>query len=296
MSFPGAAYDEFFLDPREVRRSFDRASASYDGAAAVPGEIRARLLERLDFVRLEPRRILDLGAGTGQASRALKQRYRGAEVIALDLSPAMLRQSARHRSLLRRFHRLAADAHRLPLRTASIDLVFSNLMLEWCHNPDAVFADLRRTMAPNALLTFATLGPDTLRELRESWRGLDLHTHVHRFIDMHDLGDALLRAGFAEPVMDVERLTVTFPDVSSLLRELRASGARNVAQGRGRGLMGRARYTALQRQPGLTPRNGVLPVSVEVVYGHAWAGMPRPAKYARGDVRIRVDGLRDGRT
>jgi malonyl-CoA O-methyltransferase len=283
--------DEFFLDPRAVRRSFDAASATYDAAAAVQTEIRSRLLERLDIVRMQPAVVLDLGAGGGHAARALKQRYTRAEIIALDLSERMLAQAARRQMFLRRFHRVSADAQRLPLKDASVDLVFSNLMLEWCAAPDAAFAEIRRALRPGGLFTFTTLGPDTLKELREAWRRIDAFTHVHRFIDMHDLGDALMRARFAEPVMDVERLTVTYSDLTALRRELKASGSRNLAQGRPPGLTGRGRLRALHPQVESIMRAGRLPVSIEVIYGHAWAGELRTPT-AIGEVRVPIEGLK----
>lgn len=284
--------DEFHLDPAQVRRSFDKAARTYDEAAAVATEIRNRLLERLDIVRLQPKAILDLGAGTGHSSKALRHRYRGAEVIALDLSPGMLTQAERRQSWLRRFDPVIADAHRLPIKDASIDLVFSNLMLEWCHDPDAVFQEIRRVLRLGGLLTFTTLGPDTLRELREGWRKIDPYTRVHRFIDMHDLGDALMRAGLAEPVMDTERLTVTYPDVDALMRELIASGSSNLAQGRSRGLTTKTRLQALRQAVLQEPQKGGLPVSVEVVYGHAWAGELRRPRRVGGEVRVPVSSLK----
>lgn len=289
---PSAPRDEFFLDPKTVRRVFDRASSTYDTAAVVHSEVRLRLLERLDLVRMQPRIVVDLGAGTGQASRALKRRYRSARIIALDLSLGMLRESAPQQALLRRFSPVGGDAHRLPLKEGSVDLVFSNLLLQWCHDPDAVFGEVRRVLKPDGLLTFATLGPDTLRELRAAWALVDRHTHVHRFIDMHDLGDALLRAGFAEPVMDNERLTITYPGWSELRTELQLSGSTNAAFGRSRGLTGRAAgaraRTALLAAQDNIQRDGRLSVSVEVVYGQAWAGTMRPPAKAEQEVRIPV--------
>lgn len=284
--------DEFHLDAARVRRSFDKAAQTYDAAAVVPAEIRNRLLERLDIVRLQPKAVLDLGAGTGHASKALKHRYRSAEVIALDLSPTMLVEADRRQNWLKRFHRVAADAHRLPLKDASVQLVFSNLMLEWCHDPDAVFQEIRRVLQPGGLLTFATLGPDTLRELREAWRKVDGYPHVHRFIDMHDLGDALIRAGLAEPVMDTERLTVTYPDLDALMRELVASGSSNIAEGRARGLTTKARLEAVRQAVPRPSPSGALPVSVEVVYGHAWAGELRRPQRAGGEIRIPVSSIK----
>jgi malonyl-CoA O-methyltransferase len=295
MSFVTSAPDEFFLDPRVVRRAFDRASRSYDSAAGVQSEVGARLLERLDVVRLQPEVVLDLGAGTGHASRALKQRYRRAEVIALDLSTSMLRESARQQSWLRRFARVAGDAARLPVHDASVDLVFSNLMLEWCPDPDAVFREIRRVLRPQGLLMFTTLGPDTLKELRDAWRPVDQYTHVHRFIDMHDIGDALMRAGLADPVMDTERLTITYPSVRALVSELKSTGARNLAHGRSRGLTGRRRSGEFLRRSEALIRNGRLSVSVEVVYGQAWAGVLSPRKRAGGEVRVPLDSLRTRR-
>lgn len=263
--------DEFLLDPRAVRRSFDAASTTFDAAAVVHAEIRTRLLERLDVVRLDPAVVVDLGAGTGHASRALQRRYSAAHVVAMDLSPRMLIAARRQQRLLRRFSRVATDAQRLALRDGCVDLVFSNLMLQWCSNPDAVFAEARRVLRTDGLLTFSALGPDTLRELRTAWSHIDDYTHVHRFIDMHDLGDAVLRAGFADPVMDTERLTITYPDVDALLRELRHSGSGNLALGRRPGLLGRAAAAKFRDTYESLRRDGTLPVSLEVVYGHAWA-------------------------
>lgn len=283
--------DEFYLDPARVRRSFERAARGYDAAGVVPAEIRNRLLERLDLVRLQPKVVLDLGAGTGHASKALKHRYRGAEVVALDLAPAMLVEAHRQQAWLRRFHRAAADAHRLPIKDGCAQLVFSNLMLEWCHDPDAVFQEIRRVLQPGGLLTFATLGPDTLRELREGWRKIDSHPHVHRFIDMHDLGDALIRAGLAEPVMDTERLTVTYPDLDALLKELAASGSSNLAHGRTRRLTPKGHLQSLRQVVRPATEAGALPVSVEVVYGHAWAGELRAKPRVGDEIRIPVSTL-----
>jgi malonyl-CoA O-methyltransferase len=262
--------DEYFLDPRLVRRSFDGASATFDANAAVHGELRQRLLERLDVVRLQPKLVLDLGAGTGHAARALQDRYRSAYVVAVDLSEGMLRQARRQQRLLKRFGRVAADAHCLAFKSASVDLAFSNLMLQWCADPDRVFQELARVLKPQGLLTFTALGPDTLRELRTLWAEIDAAVHVHRFIDMHDLGDALMRAGFAEPVMDTERLTVTYRDIDSLLSELAGSGSSNIAHGRPRGLI-RARLGALRDKYERLRVDARLPVTLEVVYGHAWA-------------------------
>jgi malonyl-CoA O-methyltransferase len=287
--------DEFYLDPRAVRRSFDRAARTYDASAAVQAEIRTRLLERLDVVRLQPTAVLDLGAGTGHASRDLKRRYPSAQVVAVDSSLSMLRESARQQRFLRRFAPVCADAQLLPLRSRSFDLVVSNLLIEWCHDPDAVFAEAARVLRPQGLFTFTTVGPDTLKEVRELWRGIDPFTHVHRFIDMHDFGDALVRAGFAEPVMDTERLTVTYSDLSALVAEIRGSGARNIAQGRPRGLTSRARGAGVRSRSAELTRNGPLKVSVEVIHGHAWSVGERKSRRADDEILVPVEALRTRR-
>ena len=287
---PAAPDDPFLLDPRQVRRSFDAAADHFDANAAVHAEIRSRLLERLDVVRMDPDVVVDLGAGTGHTSRALKDRYKTAQVIALDIAPRMLAQAAKQQRLLRRFATVAMDAHRLALRAGSVDMVFSNLMLQWSHDPDAVLKEVRRVLKPNGLVTFTTLGPDTLRELRAAWATIDTYTHVHRFIDMHDLGDALLRAGFAEPVMDTERLTITYRNLDAMLHELTGSGSSNMAHGRRHGLTARGAMHRLRESYEPLRRDGALPVSLEVVYGHAWVGQERASR--GGEVRVPIANLR----
>jgi len=274
---------EFDLDRSRVRDSFSRAANHYDAAAVLQARVRAELLERLDLVRLEPEVVLDLGAGTGHAALALKRRYRRARVIAIDLSEGMLREAGRRQTWLRRFDRLGADAAALPLREASVDLVYSNLMLQWCMDPDRVFRECRRVLRPGGLLTFATLGPDTLVELRRAWLAADPgHVHVNRFLDMHDLGDGLLRAGLAEPVLDVERCTLAYAEVRGLMRDLKSIGAHNVTAGRPRGLTGRRTLSAMVASyETFRQADGKLPASYEVVFGQAWA----PAGPGRGTVK-----------
>jgi malonyl-CoA O-methyltransferase len=270
--------DPFDIDLARVRRSFGRAAHDYDAAALLQAQVRNELLERLDIVRLEPAVVLDLGAGTGHASIALKRRYRGSQVIALDLAEGMLREAGRRQTLLRRFRRVCGHAAALPLRDASVDLVFSNLMLQWCNDPDAVFRECRRVLRPGGLLTFTTFGPDTLVELRRAWADADGHTHVNRFIDMHDLGDALVRAGLAEPVMDVERCTLTYAGVRDLMRDLKAIGAHNANAGRPRGLTGKGALARMTAAYETNRRDGRLPATYEVVYGHAWCPTVAPRR------------------
>jgi malonyl-CoA O-methyltransferase len=282
-------HDEYFLDPRLVRRAFDRASARFDAHAAVHGELRTRLLERLDLVRIKPEIVIDLGAGTGHGSRALQDRYRQAQVVAVDLSIGMLEQARRQQRFLKRFGRVASDAQALAFKNASADLIFSNLMLHWCSDPDDAFQELARVLKPGGLLMFTSLGPDSLRELRSAWGTRDSNVHVHRFIDMHDVGDALMRAGFAEPVMDTERLTVTYANPDSFLRELKGSGSTNVAVGRPRGLRSGLAGRAARAHLDALRKDAVVPITLEVVYGHAWAPVrPSPRQTDPREVSIPI--------
>lgn len=265
--------DRYRLDKRRVRATFDRAAPGYDAAAPLQHEVCDRLLERLDWVKLAPRRVLDAGVGTGRGMRGLRRRYRRAELYGLDLSPAMLREARRRAGWWRRPSWVCADLEYLPFAEATVDLLFSNLALQWCNDLDRTLCGIRRVMAPGGLLMFTTFGPDTLRELRAAWCDADAgHVHVNAFMDMHDIGDALVRAGFSDPVMDMEMITVTYPDVWRLMADLRAIGATNANAGRERGLTTRARLRTVEaayerfRLP-----EGVLPASYEVIYGHAWA-------------------------
>ncbi len=284
--------DPLALDRSEVRRAFDRASAGYDAAAVLQSEVRKELLDRLQYVRLRPRVILDAGCGTGHGSRALLKRYRGSSVVALDLSEGMLRQTRRRRPLLRRLDPVCADAAGLPLANDSVDLIFSNLMLQWCNDPDTVFGEFRRVLKPGGLLSFSSFGPDTLRELRQAWQAVDEDIHVSRFIDMHDLGDGMIRAGLAEPVMDVDYFSLTYDDVFGLMRDLKAIGAHNATRGRRRGLTGRRRMQALARAYETHRRDGRLPATWEIVYGQAWApATGRPMMTVDGEARIPVSAV-----
>src|SRR5215469_3057215 len=207
----------FHLDRARLRAAFERASAGYEAAAGLQARSAAELLERLELFRFAPGVVLDLGSGTGRVTRELKRRYPRAYVIALDLSPGMLREARRHQRPWRRFARVCGDALRLPLRDASVDLIFSNLMLQWCEPLPAALTEVRRVLKPSGFFAFSTFGPDTLYELRSAWAQVDGYNHVNHFPDMHEVGDALVQAGLMEPVLDVDRIEAGYPDVLTLM-------------------------------------------------------------------------------
>ena len=279
---------EGHIDKARARRSFDRAAPGYDAAAVLQREIGNRLLERLDYVRLTPRTILDLGCGTGQAIAPLMRRYPKARLVALDFAPAMLRLARRRGTWLKRPGCVCADAEILPLAGQSVDLIVSNATLQWCNDLDGTFREWLRVLRPGGLLMFTSFGPDTLMELRAAWAEVDGHVHVSPFADMHEVGDGLVRAHFADPVMDAERLTVTYAQVRDLMRDLKVVGASNAAVARPRGLTGPRRLAAVEAAYEVYRRDGRLPATYEVVYGHAWAPVQRPVE---GGVAIPVSAI-----
>jgi len=254
------------IDRRAARRRFERAAKTYARFSRLEAEVATRMLERLDYVRLAPRRILD--AGSGPPWRELPRRYSEAVTIALDFSLAMLRRPGLLTRLAgARALRVCGELDRLPLAQGSVDLVWSNMALHWLSDPLAAFREFRRVLAPNGLVMFSTLGPDSLKELRAA-AGTK---RVHAFIDMHDLGDMLLAAGLAAPVMDMELLTIEYPNADRVLADLRASGQTSARLDRPRGLAGRAFGERLRRALGEKPK-----LTFEIVYGHAWQAPAAP--------------------
>jgi len=278
------------IDKLKARRAFGRAADGYDEAAVLQHEIGQRMLERLDYVKLQPRRVLDIGCGTGRATADLLSRYPRAEVVALDFALPMLAHTRRRGRWLRRPRCLCADLDHLPLASQSFDLVFSNAAIQWSADPAAAIVEMHRVLRPGGLLMFSSFGPDTLKELRSAWSEVDGQPHVHTFVDMHDYGDMLLAAGMADPVMDAERMLLTYSDTRSLMRDLKAIGAANASLARARALTGRERLQALaQAYERFRDRDGRLPASYEVVYGHAWAAEQRRQG---NEVLISPDSLR----
>jgi len=279
------------LDRAAIRSHFDRASRTYDESAVLQQRVRQQMIDRLDWIAFEPETVVDLGCGTGLAALALAGRWPKARVIAVDFAPGMLRELARH-DRDNRCERLCSDARSLPLADASVDLAFCNLMLPWCEDLDAVFTEIARVLRPRGLLSFTTFGPDTLVELRAAWQEADDATHVHPFTDMHDIGDGLIRAGLSEPVLDVSRFTLTYPDVGALMRDLKAIGSQNATSDRPRGLTGRSRMAAVEKAYEAYRSDGVLPATHEVVFGQAWGAIERPDQERDDEFAFPVSSLR----
>jgi malonyl-CoA O-methyltransferase len=269
----------YLVEKRVKRRAFERAARTYDAAAALQREVAQRLLERLDYVKFTPEVILDAGAGTGFGSRQLKSRYSHSSVIALDIAQPMLKLAQSSGAAL-----VCADVEQLPLAPASVNMIWCNLTLQWSNAPESVFCEARRVLQPGGLYFFSTFGPDTLKELRAAW--VDEHTHVNLFFDMHDLGDLLLSAGLSDPVMEREQLTVTYSDVTDLMRDLKAIGAQNATAGRRTGLTGRARLERVKENYERFRLDGKLPATFEVIFGHAWK--PEARRSPSGKVVIEI--------
>lgn len=257
----------------EIQRAFDRAAASYDAFAVLQREVGDRVLSRLQYMHIEPKLILDLGAGTGYCARHLEKKFKKARVVLLDLALSMLitARTNQTRRWSSRSHYLCSDTLKLPMLSASIDFVFSNLMLQWCNDLPTVFKECRRVLRPGGLLLFTSLGPDTLQELRRAWSEVDGLPHVNVFSDMHDVGDALISSGFSAPVLDRDLITMTYQDLFDLMRDLKGIGAQNNLTGRRRSLTGKTALTQVRAAYERYRNNALLPATYEIVYGHAWA-------------------------
>jgi malonyl-CoA O-methyltransferase len=301
-----------------IKHHFSHAAPSYEEAAILQKTVAQHVDERLELITLHPSIVVDVGAGTGLLTQKIIARYPHAQVFAVDLSESMLRQAQPRlmqprypglgKALNRRLAacqlarplsyklgatRINADAYQLPFATHSVDVLVSNLMLQWCDDLDRVFAEFRRVMRPEGLLMFTTFGPDTLKELRQAWSKADAgRQHVNHFIDMHDIGDALIRAGFGQPVMDVENFTLTYDKPIGVLRDLKAIGATNANRDRAPGLMGKQQFNAMLNAYETLRHDGKIPATFEVVHGHAWAApevMKGPHRNRAGLVEISLE-------
>lgn len=278
-----SAGDDRTYDVAQVKRAFSRSAPDYVAASALQREIESRLLESLDYMddpalqRVPPQVVVDVGAGPGFASAAMRKRWPRAQVIAADMALPMLRESRRHagwwqQTLGRDFSRVCADARALPFADHSVDVLFSNLCLQWVDDLPAVFAGFRRVLRPDGMLLVSTFGPQTLIELREAFAAADDNPHVSPFASIAQFGDALVQAGFRDPVLDRDLFVQRHPDLPALMRDLRTIGATNALQQRRHSLTGKQRFAAAARayEP-MRGEDGMLPASWEAIYAQAWA-------------------------
>ncbi|MFI4962368.1 MAG: malonyl-ACP O-methyltransferase BioC [Legionellales bacterium] len=260
----------------EISKAFSKQASAYEAAAKVQQEIGQRLFERLEYLKIAPRRILDLGCGPGSFSHKLAALYPKAHIVGLDLSHGMLVQAKKKQGFRRKWSLVGADMRQLPFATGLFDLVFSNQVIHWAYPLPQVFSELNRVMHANGCLMFSTLGPDTFKELKHAWSGVNRHAHINEFVDMHDVGDALMAEHFLEPVMDMESLSVHYDALPLLIGSLKAQGVRNTNPQRNQGLTSRSAWNKFaENYEMLRTEEGKYPLHYEVVYGHAWRGDSR---------------------
>ncbi len=267
----------------DIRRRFDRAATHFDEFDFVHAVTRDGLFARLEPMVVEANTIIDLGCATGTACKELARRYRGARVVGIDQSPNMLQRAAKKKRWLAKYSFLEASADAIPLADQSVDLVFCNQLLPWVDDVPRVFAEVNRLLRKDGLFMFASLGPDSFSELRRAWQASDHGVHVNNFADMHNLGDAAVRAGLSDPVLDVDRLTVTYNDTAALFRDLSGSAARNCLADRALFLTGKDRFAAMSAALQPPGSEAKIELDLELVYGHCWGSGPRARA---GEVRI----------
>jgi len=284
------------IDKSKVSQSFSQAASQYEQHAFIQQKIAEYLVERLDFIKITPNTILDIGCGAGRMSRQLNRRYPDAMVYGLDIAHQMVCESQQNAPKPWLWHApklsyLCADAEQLPIADKSMDLVISNLTLQWC-DAKTVFAEIARILKPDGVFLFSTLGPDTLSELRQSWAAVDEYSHVNFFLDMHDLGDALYQSGLKNPVMDVDWLNFKYDSVRDIMKGLKAIGAHNITSQRPQGLMGKQKLKDMTAAYETRRTEKGLPVTYEVVYGHA-LGQVTPSQTTQdGEVTISIDQIK----
>ena len=259
----------------DVIRRFDRAAADFADNDFVHRHACDGLLERMRPMQLKAKRILDLGCATGAGSRQLSRALRRNHVISLDISQSMLQCARQQRSRLARISELRADAMQLPLNTGSVDLVFANMLLPWIGDLDGFFTEVARVLRNDGLFAYSTLGPASLAGLRQAWSSVDDHAHVNPFVDMHNVADAVMRAGLRDPIVDIDPLFISYRDLSALFRDLTATGARNCLRTRFPHLTGKQHFQRMRHALQKQFHGGTLSVELEIVYGHAWGGGPR---------------------
>jgi malonyl-CoA O-methyltransferase len=288
MSLEGIAFA--LPDERSARRGFAKASKTFDDADVVHAYARDALLGRLDYLKLDPRAIADIGCGTGKGLIELRRRFPSSLVLGIDSSIEMCREAAARAGA--EAHIVVGNVERAPVRAGTIDLIVANLVLPWC-NAEQLFAEAARVLSAQGLLLFSTLGPDTLGEVRRAWARVDSEIHVHAAFDMHDLGDLAAAAGLAEPVVSAERIQLTYGHVDSLVRDLRACGGVNAAAGRRKTLTGPRRWQRFAREIGENAAERRLAITVELIYGSAWGRGHRPGKRVppRTETAVPLDAI-----
>jgi malonyl-CoA O-methyltransferase len=276
----------------EIIKVFSKQATNYERAAKVQQEIGERLFERLHYLKIAPKHILDLGCGPGSFTKKLAALYPKAHIVGLDLAHNMLLEARRKHRFMRKWSLVSADVNHLPFATGLFDLVFSNQVIHWSYPLGPVFRELNRVMKPNACLMFSTLGPDTFKELKTAWSGVNDYAHTNEFIDMHDVGDSLMAEHFLEPVMDMEVLSVHYAALPDLIGSLKAQGVKNINPHRNPGLTGKKAWEQFAlNYASLLTENGKYPLSYEVVYGHAWKGDKRKTDFGI-ETMIPVSGIK----
>ena len=245
-----------------VRNSFNNASSKYNENAFLQNEIASRLSEKLKVISIKPESIIDLGSGTGFLSEKTANIFPDASLICLDFA---------QQSLIKNTQKLkvCADAYQLPFKSNSIDFVISNLMMQWCPDLKTLFDECHRVLKPQGLILFTTFGPETLKELKRSWSVVDKEAHVNEFIDMLDIGDQMIQSGFQSPIMEMEKLTLTYEKVLDLMKDLKGIGAQSV-ENRSKSLTGKTKFNKMIEMYESYRENGKIPATYEVIYGHAW--------------------------
>lgn len=238
----------------------------YDEVAILARLTAEAMISRLALVTLQPKVILDLGCGTGYGSQLLKQCYPAARIVSVDAELSMLHYL--QKKIKSDSQPIAAFAEHVPLKMHAVDLIFANLVLPWCTHWDSVIREWRRLLRPDGLLMFTCFGPDTLKEIEGE-------LCIQRQ-DMHELGDKIVQARFSDPVMDTERLTLTYRDPSQLERELQQNGI---------------------VEKSWKVNDSVLTTTYEIIYGHAWGPSMMADQIAdeQGVVKISLDALRGRR-
>lgn len=275
----------------QIQANFSKAAKDYSAHAKVQQEIGRRLMQRFDYYKLKPERALDLGAGTGYFSQQLKKRFNQCQVVAFDLSESMLKKIKK--GILKPVSRVKGCMTRLPFKTNSYDIVFANQVIHWHADYLTLFKEIARVLKPSGVFVFSTLGPDTFIELKQAWAEVDEYQHAYSFVDMHLLGDALLKAGMAEPVVDMEYLTARYQEIKTLARDLKAQGVQHNTSRARQGLTTPSQWSAFSNAyDKYRDEDGLLPLSYEVIYGQAWGQALQQSLSANGEVVVPIAQLK----